>query len=475
MRQFDYRTGSQWEKYYTIISSDASQIESFLLEMNISDYLSYKRSRVEYNDISSIKTVLLSEISDRFNSLDPRIDPYMRGIKELFTAQSGEISYDLLYVERNAISIFKLYWLLSRNFPLNVNQWHIGGFEPLKEFSPIVLFVLYLLVSIIFVREKRLKYIICLLVWSPFVFHFGYSALGAALTLSYLLYKQKSPLYISSVILFLLLYIYYTSFFSLLFTLTFLSGFAGNLFMLFPRDRGQTRVQEKWRAPKIKLRKPDHELFAPVRILAAKKESSIVIGSRRGHLLIPSFFLILIAILSTTETKEDSILLPRLEIKKGLSWTLNDLSQTTDSLSEDQNYLISPGDYITHMAFQEGFLYGTKWEFPRLEEPLLYPVYQSIEKGFSKSYEIKADYSEKWLSDKISVMNNDNPAKLLFSTHSPGFVIKNSNHYNNDSFILLKISFSMLLLLLIPGNHIKYKNISLSVKKKLLRRNEQVA
>ena len=146
---------------------------------------------------------------------------------------------------------------------------------------------------------------------------------------------------------------------------------------------------------------------------------------------------------------------------------------------KDQNRmdtLISPADYITHLAYQEGFLYGSKWVFPKNEKPLLYPIYNSDQNVFSKSYEIKAEYSEKWFNDKISVLKNDNPAKLLFSTQYPSFVIKKPNHGNYQSFMLLKFSFSMLVLLLLFFSDEKvFNKRSINIKKKLLRRNEQVA
>jgi len=473
--QLDIRTGEQWDDYYTLITSDAAPVESFLSDQNLDNYVSLNRSVISYNDISEMKTVPLKDIEDRFHILDPRLDPYMKKVANLFYGHSDNVDYHLIYLKSDSISLYSLYLLLYQQFSQSETMWRISGFEPINIYSPIIVYSLFAILSVFLMKQKKVPYVVSFSCWIPFVYLFGFPAVATALIFSSLFCRKKSLLYMGAVFIVLFLYAFYSSMLSGVFYLALFTGLIGNSYFLFSR-KGKIRAEKsisswKWKRSKIKFRKPDHELFSPVRIMVPGTKKTVVDKINPPQVTVTVLFLVLVTILSVSVKEEESLVLPFAVEKENLSWTLEGVSKTVD-----RDSLITPADYITHIAYHEGFLYGTEWAYPDSDNPLLYPVFQSEEKGFSKSYEILADYSGKWFNERVSVLNNDNPATLLFSTKRPGTVIKKMNHYKYQSFILLKISFSMLiLLLLIFSNRKKYKNISFSVKNKLLRRNAQVA
>lgn len=489
--QTDFRSGEQWENYYSIFASDGSQVESLLNDNNVIDYISLNNSIIRYNDISAMEEVALKEIDTRFNSLDPRFDPYMKKISGLFTAHSENIDYEIIYVEKNALSIYKLFWIMFRHFQGKSLQWFIGGFDGISLVSPGILFFFYWTISLFFMANKR-KGFIGRLNWFPFVFFGGYPACALAITCSNFIDRKKYSVYVPVIISLFLIYVYFVKDFTIYSIISLVIALLSNFVILSSQKRIQIKekniyytntLANKWRIPRFRLGRSDHELFSPVKIMhrVKRKVKTYVVepvpGTHKNVLLIIAvLFLSIIPLFLFLAKTQEPMILPLWEEQGKLEWSLKNTEFLDISEREDESSIFSPADYISHVAFQDSFLYGSEWEYPNRDKPVLYPHFVEERNQISKSYEILVDYSEKWFESKISMLNNDNPAKLLFSTETPGFVIKKSNHYNNQSFILLKFSFSMLLLLLLIfsyGN--KYKNISFKVKKKLLRRNEQVA
>lgn len=461
----DMRKGDQWDQFYTIVSSDGEAIEDFLEEEDLSSFLSLNKSVIIYNDISSLRTTSLNDVQSRFDVSDPRLDLYMERAKELFFTQSDQSEYNLVYLENSSISIFSLYWKLSKRFSSDEIFWFISGFDPVRMVMPLCLFILYMFLFT-FLSKDKLVILAGFSGWIPFVFLYGIPALISVIALSYLIYRNRSPILVAIVIVLSLFFLNITCGISTSFSLTFLQGLLINFYLY---SAGHSRPEKSRKTRKITFRKPDHEIFSPVTIGIGTQKHVNAVENRRNLFPVAASFLFIVIISMLFEKKEDTFIFPVLEEQSDLQWTLSDTGLTGGAH-------LSPADYVTHYAFQEGFLFSREWVYPHIEKPILYPVFQTEEKSISKSYRTQFDYSEEWFSELVAHMKYDNPAKLLFSTKSPGYIIKKINHYNYQSFLLLKKSFCMLFLfLLFFSDGKKYKNLSFSVKSKLLRRNEQVA
>jgi len=476
INEMDLRSGEQWKNYYSVFTTDALAVEKFLRDEGL-PFISLNNSKVLYNDITSLKSVALKNVNERFSTLDPRLDPYMKSAARLFTAHNEEISYSILYIERNSISLTLLYAELLMAFRNDGIDWSISGFKPVNQYLPLLAFLISSAGFLLFTPLNRWKTAIALSGWIPFVVLSGIPALALSVSLSFFIVKRKSPVYSFVSILLVLIFTYYSSNLNILYIQSLLFGVFGITLLLFekntlvenPSGRAGSR---RWKEKKVLFKKPEHQLFSPVQIMAPLSKNVSVAGNNNNSLLyLVIATMLVICGISAVNTSPDIYTVPLLQEFPALSWTLEDTESTVVEGS-----ILSPADYITHMAFQEGFLYGSEWTYPHQKNPLLYPVYMSDDKIISKEYEIIADYSELWFKNRISMLKSDNPAKLLFSTDHPGFVIKKPNHQIYQLFTLLQLTFSVLLLLLIiSSNGKKYINISFIVRKKLLRRNEQVA
>ncbi len=121
--------GSQWDKYYTIITSSGSSVDNFFAEENIKDYLSFNNSYVNYNNISSMDEISLKELQARFDLLDPRYDYYLKNIGSLFRGVGEKRSFDLVYAGKENLSLLNLYGRLLKRFNGEAIEWSISGFN----------------------------------------------------------------------------------------------------------------------------------------------------------------------------------------------------------------------------------------------------------------------------------------------------------------------------------------------------------
>ena len=78
-------------------------------------------------------------------------------------------------------------------------------------------------------------------------------------------------------------------------------------------------------------------------------------------------------------------------------------------------------DYVTHMAFQEGFIYGAEYKLPKADEELVSDFYkENKETGeIEKYYKVVFRFDELWLSNLISEINKGNFEKLFIDQGKP--------------------------------------------------------
>lgn len=464
------RSGEQWGGYYSIYTSDASSLEICLNRENL-PFISLNESEIVYNDISCMDTVDLKDLPERFSPLDPRLDPYMKSIAQLFTAYDEDTVYDILYVEKKSISPYLLYSKLFVEFYDSQISWSIGGFKPLQLFFPLVIFFFIFAGFLVTTPHNRWKTAIALAGWIPYVYLYGIPALILAVAFSFGVMRRVSSFFQAGLVFLTLIFAYYSSILNMEYIQHFLVGIISILYLTRSDKnrmvrRSQIVSSRKWKEKKIILKKSDHQLFSPIQIGASTMHTVGAAENKNNSLRYMTLFaMILICGLTLVNTSPDAYIVPLPENNPDLTGS-----------SERGDVILSSSDYFTHIAFQEGFLYRSEWIYPRKENPVVYPVYSFDGKVALKSYEMIADYSENWFYDRIELLKSNNPAKILFSTVSPCFVIKKLNHEDSHGFLLLQFSFSVLILLLIIfSNGKKYTNMSVKFRNKLLRRNEQVA
>ncbi len=84
-----------WHDYYTVLVSDAIPVSVVQQRFNAAriEAVSSETTRVEYNDFSGMVSLPLSKLSTRLDSLDPRFDPYLKGLPGFFHQGRWNIYY----------------------------------------------------------------------------------------------------------------------------------------------------------------------------------------------------------------------------------------------------------------------------------------------------------------------------------------------------------------------------------------------
>jgi len=469
----ELRKGEFWDNYYTLITSRCEPAE-IILAGNEIPYISMNNSQVLYNAVPDLVSIPLSDLPKRFDEKDPRFDPYLRGLSSLFEGTVDNEKRELIYIAKEGRSPFALYSLLNEAYGETSDVFFLGGFNPWSFILPAFLYLLSLTVFVLFFRNRRFLTIVCGLSWLPFVFLFGFEAAITAMALNYLLALGKGRIVVSLAAAAIAFFLELSSSPSSphLFLLMLFLGFSGSLVSaLFWGDEQVVIKPQKGKKRKIRFSKPEHQLFEPVSIMGKQKAVAPVARLHGWSTAAVLLFVSVGFFLSASSLGQQQAVLPLPVQMDGVEWTLGDVERTFE-----KGRIVSAGDYLAHRAFQEGFLYRSEWRYPSPSVPLLYPVYETEDKTISKSYEIIADYNEKWFRNQISLLKNNNPAKLLFSTKGPSVVEKKQDQSISAGFSLLHIShFMLVLLLLYLGSRKNTTNTSFSVRKKLLRRNEQVA
>ena len=84
-----------WKGYYTVLVSDGQSVGEVQhrLEAQGLTVMTARNTLVSFNDFSSESTVSVSRLSERFVSLDPRFDAYLKGLGGYFNPGRWEIYY----------------------------------------------------------------------------------------------------------------------------------------------------------------------------------------------------------------------------------------------------------------------------------------------------------------------------------------------------------------------------------------------
>ena len=342
----DIRSGEQWQKYYTLITSDAESLESLLTASEIS-FLSYNQSTIVFNDISGMNQIPLADVQNRFNAVDPRIDPYMKKLPLLFHEGSNDDNLrDIIYVEKQSISLLRLYMLLYRNISDDTSFWTISGYNPFKIFIPLSVYFVYFLLFTALCKRNRLTNALALLGFFPFIYIFGSAALITGIILSYLFFKKSNPFYILITLLLTSLFVRYSQILSVDYVLLSLSSiFCLSLFYLHGINKAKRKTilvktilnkptsSRQWNKKRFRFRKPEHELFSPVQIMTATKKKARVIkevkAQPRGRNFIKPLaasFIVISSLSLLFQSNPDQYSLPLPESNGIGDWTLENTS-----------------------------------------------------------------------------------------------------------------------------------------------------
>ncbi len=144
-QRIDRRT---WNRYYTLHIRDSEAAEQLIARIDESGrfqaVVSRFTSEISFNTFAGFVSVPIHRLGDRLDPLDPRFDPYMKGVGKLFSVTSAT-SWEAAYL-RSDRNILSVYLELRRLLGARDLRWRLIEFDPVGAVMQVLLLILYLTV-----------------------------------------------------------------------------------------------------------------------------------------------------------------------------------------------------------------------------------------------------------------------------------------------------------------------------------------
>jgi len=179
-----------WKKHYTLYIEASEDTEQMILRIAEDRFfegvVSRYTAKVSFNTFAGFETIPIQQLPERLDALDPRFDPYLKRVGNLFKVVSGgqgetrrgfwEVAY--LRTERNVLSS---YLHLSALLKRKGLRWRLLEFDPLDSSIRLLLFLAYCAVIGFLASNWKVRLSIGLasLPWMLLVLLCGFSSLLA--------------------------------------------------------------------------------------------------------------------------------------------------------------------------------------------------------------------------------------------------------------------------------------------------------
>lgn len=408
---------SSWLGWQAIgVPRDLSQkIQGELLDLGVQDFLSATTAQVEIQDFSSMERISLDHLAGRLHPSDPRLDPYLLNVQQLFYPLDRP---DLEYLYIPSKSFTKEVGALIRRFEKKDQLF----FPKTDLFYTLGrLFFLLLASVLLWLRYPKQRMMILLLGIGAGVMLLIsqgglYLSAGFTVILGGFWFSRKKAqwngeslkrewIWLGALIVFMVfsLVIEIREVGLFLLWLSFALGTIGlTAFALKMRKKKNSQRIHPLFIPKtFALRKS--KIFTP-RILGQWVSLALIMG-------LPFFFI-------TRNSIENNSSIPLyFPDFTGEPWSLSALENLLQN--ELKTKLPGPATYIAHRIFQEGFLWGASFSIPSEGSTLGFKEYtrkngQMVEEN--RSIQI---YNDEWLMKQLQSLPQNDPGSLFLSQPSP--------------------------------------------------------
>jgi hypothetical protein len=179
-----------WKKHYSLYIEQSEDTEQLILRIAenrlFEGVVSRYTAEVSFNTFAGFATIPIHQLPKRLDALDPRFDPYLQRVENLFTVASGKQGetrggfWEVVYLrtERNVLSSYlHLLALLEREGV----RWRLLEFDPLDRSIRLLLFLAYSVVIGFSASnwKVRLAIVLASLPWLLLVLLSGFSSLLA--------------------------------------------------------------------------------------------------------------------------------------------------------------------------------------------------------------------------------------------------------------------------------------------------------
>ena len=378
-----------------------------------------------FNDFGRDETVRLIDLEERFVKGDPRVDPFMEQAADFFhTVTNDGTGMELIYV-KSSLGNVSFYYRIKKILGAETDSWMFPDFRLENRLYPMLLFSICCFFVIFLLKGLRIPAIVAGLPWIAAVAANGAGILPAAVAvyiftaflvretfsdmLYYLNYRQ--------IRLGRNFFIYASAFIASLLLYTMMNVLSGNpvlpIFTAVAADAVFFLIFYSIKSQKVRMQ--EHRLFFPVSISGetenehnARKIPEIS-AAAAAVIILPMFMLFF--------SDNISLEIPKPE-KSGsiLEWNLESL----EYLDKTGEGLVNAADYVTHRAYQDGFMYGRDYVFPSPGENLMQGHFVSENNEILYREDCIRQFTDEWYTSIISQGSKTGLTALLLSQKSPG-------------------------------------------------------
>jgi len=423
-----------WKDYYLLCVKKGYDYKEKLSGFVWDDIICYENTSINLSVYNDIEEVALENLDSRLDERDPRLDPYMKELGDYFF---GDDSWNYIFIPSNK-PVQYVFINLFFSLPGYGTQWIISDFNISREILSILFTVVFFLLIFNLKDKNRMFTSFSFIPWLVIIltgsfydlitFFIVFPALFLIIDIGVDLLKinfyfsdksiKDNPDFKNLAGRFLYLII------SVI--VSFLSRITNdNLFIelfriLFPVFSCFGILSLYYYFNKIRINQSSHTPFYPVSILRENKWKKL---NKPVLILIP-LMIILVPIIFSIEAPLSRIKVPAPYVLKGaedFSW--NSLEMLNKY--EPDSSLPDISDYVIHMAFQEGFVYGAEYQFPEGNRELIVDSYKenSVSGEIEKYYEVVLKFDQLWLEKILGSIQRGSLPKLLLDQEKPVYVI----------------------------------------------------
>ncbi|MCG8453910.1 MAG: hypothetical protein MI717_12100 [Spirochaetales bacterium] len=474
-----------WPDWYVLAlpeSESPEDLEKALLSLGIEGSVTRESAQVPYMAIPEMSHISVDQIDEALVSSDPRRDSYINALPSLFQSEGWQLAY------LPATASLRHYQRALKKAP---------GFESARFLDSqercgwvgVLLMAILMSVPLVFQRMKWQAEIFMMTFWAgmayfiPPVLMVPLGLLGIRIP-----WKKQNPLWWNGLALMVpMLALFIPAFYGQWMILfAFLLALLSKEWIVFRFVKEESRNPEEMvisskqslSCPKWKKSVGrDHALFQPVPLFSPPpSEPFFQVPSRAswGNLAVVLLLIGLLA-LPVFPGKQQSFSLPAPQSIHGQTREDLEALWTNSSTSSLPNMAQALASY----SYQDGFMFGAQYTWPRSENPLLVARYNQDGSALKERYESIQNYDEAWFRETTEELFSQGTGSLLASAgatelvYVPAPVQVNTLSSHALGMSILSLLLSVLLVIFIPPS--SQRNWGPRIQVMIARRRAQAA
>lgn len=480
-----------WPGYYGVLVEDGASVEEAeraLHQAGFARTLSSDSAQVEFHSFDKIETVRVSDIAARFDPLDPRLDPYMQRVPELFRAYIDGAAYQVIYVRSDQPPLTVLPWIARALGTVEIRA-HFPSWNPLGSAASIALSLLFTAIVVWRSKQRRIEVCAGALPWLltaavggpaslpivlPLLFAWAYAAEVIVPAYREVLRARRPQVESAPLLRRTLLFAFAVT---LAIALTKLGG--GNINVVPASAAAVLLFFVAAAAEAVRARLQEHRVFTPVSIRrrdmfrknrGERSAYQAALPWLLGIALTAPFVVLLLP--------EDRMPLMPQPQRVGSVESISAGALHTLWQSHRENDFPTFADYVAHRAYQSSFMYGSRFSLPTPGETVSLARFTTENGRMSRQEETIMVFDTEWFSAFAGVVGETSLAGLLSQGGSPGGVVRERLHrlYWHPLNVVRQVS--LVLLIFVPvmiGQGVLNVAVKRTAIEELARRRRQAA